>query len=64
MRVVRAVHDIDVYIEQPCLNYDECLSIRRRTDHPFILDENIDSLEMLFESESRFGDGRRQSQDQ
>lgn len=47
MRVVRAVRDVDVYIEQPCLTYEECLSVRRHTDHPFILDENIDSLEVL-----------------
>src|SRR5262245_1869985 len=47
MRVVRAVRDIDVYIEQPCRTYEECLSIRRHTDHPFVLDENIDSLEVL-----------------
>ena len=46
-RVVRAVRDVDVYIEQPCLSYDECLSIRRRSDLPFILDETIDSVEML-----------------
>ena len=46
-RVVRAVKDVDVYIEQPCLTYEECLAIRRRTDHPFVLDESIDSLEML-----------------
>lgn len=44
-RVVRAVRDLDVYIEQPCATMDECVSIRRRTDHPFVLDENIDSLE-------------------
>jgi L-alanine-DL-glutamate epimerase-like enolase superfamily enzyme len=47
MRVVRAVRDIDVYIEQPCRSYEECLSVRRHTDHPFVLDENIDSLEVL-----------------
>jgi L-alanine-DL-glutamate epimerase-like enolase superfamily enzyme len=47
MRVVRAVRDIDVYIEQPCLSYEECLSIRRHCDHPFVLDEVIDSLDML-----------------
>ncbi|HBN75496.1 MAG TPA: mandelate racemase [Planctomycetaceae bacterium] len=47
MRVVRAVKDLDVYIEQPCLTYEECLAIRQHTNHPFILDENIDSLAML-----------------
>ena len=52
MRVVRAVRDIDVYIEQPCLNYEECLSVRRHTDHPFILDENIDSLDMLLRAKA------------
>lgn len=46
-RVVRGVHDIDVYIEQPCLSYEECLAIRRRTDHPFVLDESIDGLTPL-----------------
>jgi len=47
MRVVRAVRDIDVYIEQPCLSYEECLAVRRNTDHPFVLDENVDSLDLL-----------------
>ncbi|MET1027289.1 MAG: cis-3-hydroxy-L-proline dehydratase [Dongiaceae bacterium] len=46
-RVVDAVKDLDVYIEQPCLSYEECLSIRRRTNRPFVLDENIDSLAMV-----------------
>jgi cis-L-3-hydroxyproline dehydratase len=47
LRVTRAVRDLDVYIEQPCRTYAECLTVRRHTDHPFILDENIDSVEML-----------------
>lgn len=46
-RVVRGVQDIDVYIEQPCASYEECLSIRRRTGHPFVLDESIDGLPIL-----------------
>ena len=46
-RVVRAVREIDVYIEQPCLTYEECLSIRRRTDHPFVMDESIDGMPEL-----------------
>lgn len=47
MRVVHAVRDLDVYIEQPCLTYEESLSIRRNTNLPFVLDENIDSLAAL-----------------
>lgn len=47
VRVARAVRDVDVYLEQPCLTYDENLAVRRRCDHPFILDESVDSLEML-----------------
>lgn len=47
LRVVRAVRDVDVYIEQPCRTYEECLTIRRHSDHPFVLDESIDSLEIL-----------------
>jgi L-alanine-DL-glutamate epimerase-like enolase superfamily enzyme len=52
MRVVRAVRSVDVYIEQPCLTYEECLAVRRNTDHPFVLDENIDSLDMLLRAKS------------
>jgi L-alanine-DL-glutamate epimerase-like enolase superfamily enzyme len=52
MRVVRAVRDVDVYIEQPCLSYEECLSVRRHCDHPFVLDENIDSLDMLLRAKA------------
>jgi L-alanine-DL-glutamate epimerase-like enolase superfamily enzyme len=47
MRVVRAVRDEDVYIEQPCLTYEECLAVRRRCDHPFVLDETIDGIDVL-----------------
>ena len=52
MRVVRAVRDLDVYIEQPCLTYEECLAVRRNTDHPFVLDENIDGLDMLLRAKA------------
>jgi L-alanine-DL-glutamate epimerase-like enolase superfamily enzyme len=47
MRVVKGVRDVDVYIEQPCLTYEENLSVRRHCDHPFVLDETIDSLDVL-----------------
>ncbi len=47
MRVVRGVRDVDVYIEQPCPTYEECLSIRRQTNHPFVLDEVINGMRPL-----------------
>src|SRR5947209_4757989 len=47
LRVVRAVRDVDVYVEQPCASYEQCLSVRRHTDHPFVLDEVIDSVDVL-----------------
>jgi cis-L-3-hydroxyproline dehydratase len=47
IRVVKAVRDIDIYIEQPCLSYEECLAVRQHTDHPIILDECIDDLRVL-----------------
>lgn len=51
-RVVRGVKDVDVYIEQPCLSYEECLSIRERTDHPFVMDEVIDGMDKLLKLHS------------
>jgi L-alanine-DL-glutamate epimerase-like enolase superfamily enzyme len=47
MRVADAVRSVDVYIEQPCMTYEQCLSVRRHTDRPFILDEVIDDIGMV-----------------
>lgn len=44
MRVVAAVKDLDVAIEQPCESYEECLRIRTHTNLPFILDESISDI--------------------
>lgn len=46
-RVVGAISSLDVYVEQPCLTYEECMSIRRRTTLPFVLDEVIDTPNTL-----------------
>lgn len=46
-RVVNAVRDLDVYIEQPCPTYEECVSVRRRTALPFVLDEVIGGADSL-----------------
>jgi cis-L-3-hydroxyproline dehydratase len=52
VRVAKAVRDLDVYIEQPCLTYEECLAVRRQISQPFVLDENIDDLSVLLRAKS------------
>jgi L-alanine-DL-glutamate epimerase-like enolase superfamily enzyme len=47
LRVADAVRDVDVYLEQPCGSYEECLVVRRHTNRPFILDEVIDRIGMV-----------------
>ncbi len=47
MCVAAGVRDVNVYIEQPCLSYEECLVVRRHTNRPFILDEVIDDLKTI-----------------
>jgi cis-L-3-hydroxyproline dehydratase len=49
LRVADAMREVDVYIEQPCASYAECLVVRRHTDRPFVLDEVVDSVEMVVE---------------
>ena len=49
IRVVRAIRDVELYLEQPCLTYQECLAVRRHCDHPIILDECLDSLELVIQ---------------
>lgn len=52
VRVAKAVRNVDVYIEQPCLTYEECLAVRRQCPHPFVLDENIDDLNILLRAKA------------
>lgn len=47
IRVVRAIRDVELYLEQPCLTYEECLAVRRHCDQPMILDECMDSIGLL-----------------
>jgi len=44
IKVVRAVHDLNVMIEQPCQTYEECLHVRDRTDLPMKLDECVTDI--------------------
>jgi L-alanine-DL-glutamate epimerase-like enolase superfamily enzyme len=47
LRVADAVRHVDVYLEQPCLHYEECLAVRQHTNRPFVLDEVIDDVHMV-----------------
>lgn len=49
LRVADAVSSVDVYLEQPCMSYRECLVVRKHTRRPFILDESVDSIDMVVE---------------
>jgi L-alanine-DL-glutamate epimerase-like enolase superfamily enzyme len=52
IRVVNGVKDLDVYIEAPCLTYEECLAVRRHTDLPMVLDEHITDIGVLMRASS------------
>ena len=45
LKVVKETEHLDIYYEQPCMTYKECLMIRKKTKNPFILDESIDSID-------------------
>lgn len=53
-RVIDACRGLDIYFEQPCATYEECLMIRRRMTSPLVLDEVIDSIPALLRA---IGDG-------
>jgi L-alanine-DL-glutamate epimerase-like enolase superfamily enzyme len=50
LRLVHAVKDVDVYIEQPCPSYQECCVVRNHTNLPFVLDEVVDDINSLLDA--------------
>jgi len=44
IRISAALRGMDCYLEQPCREYDECLSVRRSVTHPIKLDECLESV--------------------
>jgi len=53
-RFLRATHDIEYTLEQPCASYDACAAVRSACDRPLVLDESIESLGDLLRAQ---GDG-------
>lgn len=47
LRILKKTEDIDYYIEQPCLTYEECLAIRPKIRQPMILDECMENIRVM-----------------
>jgi L-alanine-DL-glutamate epimerase-like enolase superfamily enzyme len=50
LKVCRAVSALDVYIEQPCASVRECATVRKHTDLPFVLDENVEDVRSVIQA--------------
>lgn len=50
IRIANSCSDLDVYIEQPCLTLNECLTVREHTNLPMVLDEIIVGIHELVEA--------------
>ncbi len=52
LQVVNAISHLNIYLEQPCSTYEECLVIRQHTNLPLILDECMDSVSSIMRAYS------------
>ena len=50
LRVLSAVADLDILIEQPCESYEECLTVSRRTGVAMMLDEVLDGPQSILQA--------------
>jgi cis-L-3-hydroxyproline dehydratase len=50
VRVVAAVDQLDIYVEQPCASVAECAQVRRSSRRPFILDEVLTGAREIVEA--------------
>lgn len=50
VRVVAAVDDLDIFVEQPCASVAECAHVRSRSRRPFILDEVLTGAREIVEA--------------
>ena len=47
VKIMCAIRDLNVMIEQPCETYEECLHVRQHTDLPMKLDECVTGLKAV-----------------
>ncbi|HRK21495.1 MAG TPA: mandelate racemase/muconate lactonizing enzyme family protein [Fimbriimonadaceae bacterium] len=55
IKVANAVAELDVYIEQPCHNLEECARVRNATPLPFVVDEIILGVPELLRAHDAIG---------
>lgn len=53
LRVVNALADADIYIEQPCVSLDECQTVREHTNLPMVIDEPMTGIEPFLDAHGR-----------
>jgi len=51
VQIMNSIQDFTLYFEQPCETLDECLTVRRLTRAPMILDECIHSFQDLLRAQ-------------
>jgi len=48
LKIARETENLSsFYMEQPCRTYEECLTVRKHVNGPFILDENISDIQTI-----------------
>ena len=55
LHLINATRQLNYVIEQPCRTLEDNLSLRRRIERPMVLDESLDSLEMVFRAHAADG---------
>ena len=51
LQVAKATEDLpSFYLEQPCMSYEECRTIRQHSSLPLILDESITNLKAIVQA--------------
>lgn len=54
---VRLMKDMDLYIEQPCREFADCVTVRQQTALPIVLDECVVGIPELFRAKYEAGAG-------
>ena len=55
LQIAKKTEDLSAfYMEQPCQTYEECLTVRKHTNLPFVIDESVTDLQSLVKGSGTF----------